>query len=115
MLKSRATYPTQQVWDARPVLDRALAALDPATLVIHDPAAVPCCPHCGGRVVMNVRGGDWYIETPSLEGGRRFAAWLKQCRTAGKRLVVVEVGAGFNTPGVIRGRNEAIVAATAGA
>jgi len=50
-----------------------------------------------------------------VEAGRRFAAWVAQASAPPKRLVVLEIGAGFNTPGVIRGRDEAIVAAAPGA
>jgi NAD-dependent SIR2 family protein deacetylase len=106
---------TQAVWDIRPFIDRTLTEVDPDTLMIRDPAAVPKCPNCGGRVIMNVRGGGWYIEEPTVLAAKRFSEWLQQLRATGRKLTVLEIGAGFNTPGVIRERNEGIVMGVVGA
>ena len=55
---------TTEVWPSAPVLQRALAAIDPQTQEMADPARIPRCIRCGGRVFMNVRGGDWFLEEP---------------------------------------------------
>ena len=68
--------------------------------------AVPHCPHCGGPVFFNVRGGDWFIEDVS-DRRSAYISWLRQ--TVGKKLVILEVGVGFNTPSVLRWPMESIV------
>lgn len=101
------------VWDSRPVLERIVADLDPETQSIRDPALVPRCPHCGGDVFLNVRIDRHFVETPYREQGEAAERWLARARTG--RLLVIEVGAGFNTPSVIRWPCEGIVAGTPGA
>ncbi len=86
----------------------ALPAVDLVTERIDDPAAIPRCPRCGGPVVLNVRGGDWFVESPYAPRGARFAERLEGA--ASGRLLVVDVGSGYNTPGVIRWPAERIVA-----
>ena len=95
----RPCRPTS-VWPIKPAIDRALPLIDPATQEITDPAAIPVCPNCGGPVMMNVRGGDWFLEQPHLPQRAQFVRWLE--RASQRRLVVLEVGAGFNTPSVVR-------------
>jgi len=59
---------------------------------IEDPEKIPRCPRCGGPVMLNVRGGDWFIEDPYVPQGRRFADWLQG--TSAGRLLVLDVGTG---------------------
>jgi NAD-dependent SIR2 family protein deacetylase len=95
------------VWETKPVIDRIVPTVDPATAEVTDPRVIPECPCCGGPVFLNVRGGSWFIEDPYLEQAERFVEWVR--RSAESNLVVIEIGAGFNTPGVIRWRMEQIV------
>jgi NAD-dependent SIR2 family protein deacetylase len=91
---------SDQVWDTRPFLDRLLAALDPVTHEITDPSAIPVCPKCGGKMFMNVRGGSWFIEKPYKQQNFLFSEWVEE--SFSDKLLVIELGAGFNTPGVVR-------------
>ncbi len=98
----------EEVWESRPYIDRLLPMVDLETGDLRNASAVPLCPHCGGDMMLNVRGGKWFVEKP-YEGQRAaFLKWLEQA--ADGRLVVIEIGAGFNTPSVIRWPCEAIVA-----
>jgi NAD-dependent SIR2 family protein deacetylase len=97
----------EEVWESRPHIERILPRVDLSTGDLTDPTAVPLCPYCGGDMMLNVRGGDWFVEKP-YEGQRAaFGEWLRNAATG--RLVVIEIGAGFNTPSVIRWPCEAIV------
>jgi len=98
---SNATWPT------RPIVDRILPTVDHTTQEVTDPSVIPRCPNCGGPVFMNVRGGYWFIEDPYEEQAERLTRWVQQ--TQGRRLLAIEIGAGFNTPGVIRLPMERIV------
>lgn len=100
-------------WRTRPVIDRILATLDPVTQTVTDPGAVPSCPSCGGPVFMNVRLDNAFLDEPYEEQTSRLSRWFAVNRD--RRLLVVELGAGFNTPGVIRWPLERLVARSAGA
>ncbi|MEV3854371.1 NAD-dependent protein deacetylase of SIR2 family [Streptomyces sp. NPDC050095] len=92
---------TPTTWDSKPLVDRLLTSYDPASGAITDPVTLPTCPNCGGNVEINVRIGPEFIDTPYLPAGRRLQEWLNTA-PADTRLLVLELGAGFNTPGVIR-------------
>lgn len=91
---------TAEVWDALPLLEEMERHIDPATQKLTDDKYVPTCPHCGGEVYMNVRSGAFYISKhyePQLE---KLNQWLTD--VGDKKLLLLEIGVGFNTPGVIR-------------
>lgn len=94
-------------WPSRPILERIVAAIDPATGEVADPSVIPACPHCGGDVFLNVRESADFVEAPHREGARRLNAWLENAMR--EPMLVLEIGAGFNTPGVIRYPLENIV------
>jgi NAD-dependent SIR2 family protein deacetylase len=94
-------------WATKPIIDRILPTVHPTTQEVTDPEVIPRCPHCGGPVFMNVRGGYWFIEEPYKDQSDRFAQWIS--RTRERRLLIIELGVGFNTPGVIRWPMEHIV------
>jgi len=94
-------------WPTKPIIDRILPTVDPDGQEVTDPSVIPHCPNCGGPVFMNVRGGHWFIEDPYVNQAERFAKWVH--RTQEFSLLVLEIGAGFNTPGVIRRPMERIV------
>jgi NAD-dependent SIR2 family protein deacetylase len=87
-------------WPSRPILERIVAAIDPATGEVADPTVIPACPRCGGAVFLNVRESADFVEAPYHEGAHRLSAWLESAMR--EPLLVLEIGAGFNTPGVIR-------------
>ncbi|MEV0936902.1 NAD-dependent protein deacetylase of SIR2 family [Streptomyces phaeochromogenes] len=92
-------------WDSHPLVERLLTSYDPATGAITDPAALPHCPNCGEDVEINVRIGPEFVDEPYLPAGNRLQEWLNSADN-GTRLLILEFGAGFNTPGVIRTPSE---------
>lgn len=106
--QSLAPCSADAYFDSMPWVERALPHLD-----LHDPRIpadrpdlIPKCERCGGEVFMNVRGGDWFLETPYLEAEKRYKQQVEEilarAEQEGKRVVVLELGSGFNTPSVIR-------------
>jgi NAD-dependent SIR2 family protein deacetylase len=87
-------------WDAKPAVAAMLPHINRSTQLVEDRRTLPVCPRCGGPVFMNVRGGDWFIDQPYQLQAEALTNWLSEVE--GKKLAVIEVGAGFNTPGVIR-------------
>lgn len=101
---------TRQVWDARPVLEEAYNTLEHRTGQVAE-TAVPACPNCGGEVYLNVNAGRWYIADHFWPTGQALNGWLANARALardGQRLVILDVGSGYNTPGVIRWQAERV-------
>ncbi|WP_139653311.1 SIR2 family NAD-dependent protein deacylase [Raoultibacter phocaeensis] len=62
---------------------------------------VPACPVCGGPMEVHVRKDAFFVEDDTWhEASERYAAFVRSC--AGTRTVLLELGVGFNTPGIIR-------------
>ncbi|EGZ06720.1 hypothetical protein PHYSODRAFT_252048 [Phytophthora sojae] len=96
----------ESVWDIKPFMDKGLKSFNPATYRIEDPADLPKCPKCGGRTSAFLREDDTFIDSGVAEDRARYEQWLdrvmEQVQDYGKKLVILEVGIGFNTPGVLR-------------
>ena len=88
------------VWDIQPFFDKMTLALDPVEQVLTDPSAIPRCPNCGEPMFINARIDNSFIETPYEPERERLVSWIK--RIGDKRLLLIEFGAGYNTPVVIR-------------
>ena len=56
-----ATPCTREVWEFEPMAAKLIAATDPATGAVADPAVLPHCPHCGEDVQLNVRLNEAFI------------------------------------------------------
>lgn len=62
---------------------------------------VPKCPVCGGKMAMHLRCDNYFVEDEKWhEAADRYADFLVQNKT--KRVVLLELGVGFNTPIIIR-------------
>ncbi|KOG09545.1 NAD-dependent protein deacetylase of SIR2 family [Streptomyces viridochromogenes] len=101
---------SRDTWPSRPFLDAILASYDRDTGRVTDPA-LPCCPRCGADIFPNVRVGPEFVDDAHLPAGRRLVQWLDDAPTD-STLLVLEIGAGFNTPGVIRHPTENLVRQT---
>ncbi|KAJ6469135.1 hypothetical protein C8R47DRAFT_1301711 [Mycena vitilis] len=99
----------------QPFIDRALPHLDRATMRFPDAVfdeVRPRCPRCGStEVFLNVRAADWFLETPQAEARAAYKSFVARCMAEGRRLVLLELGCGFNTPSVIRWPGERMAAA----
>lgn len=94
-----------------PLVEAAQPALDPVSQVLTDPDKVPVCQFCGGRMNICVRAGDWFNEVPFQDGERRWKKFRSETVLGGeKTTVILELGAGMSTPGVLRWPNEDLVA-----
>lgn len=64
-------------------------------------ALVPKCPVCGGRMDVNLRKNEYFVQDEKwYESERRYNEFLSG--SAGGKIVYAELGVGFNTPGIIR-------------
>lgn len=92
---------TRETWPIKPLVDRLLAACDLVGGTITDPTALPTCPNCDGEVFPHVRVGPEFIDDDLMPAGHELSQWIRALPDE-EELVVLEIGAGFNTPGVIR-------------
>jgi NAD-dependent SIR2 family protein deacetylase len=86
---------TRETWEIKPCIDKLLPLIDPITFMISDESAIPYCPYCGAPLYTAFRAFEGYKNEQS-----RYIDWLES--TNGKKLCIIELGVGFNTPGVIR-------------
>ncbi|MGN0753463.1 MAG: SIR2 family NAD-dependent protein deacylase [Aristaeellaceae bacterium] len=62
---------------------------------------VPCCPICGAPMTMNLRCDDTFVQDEGWYAARqRYADFLKAHEHA--KILLLELGVGFNTPGIIK-------------
>jgi NAD-dependent SIR2 family protein deacetylase len=86
---------TRETWEIKPYLDKLLPLIDSETFMISDESAIPYCPYCGAPLYTAFRAFEGYKNEE-----RRYYDWIES--TIGKTLCIIELGVGFNTPGVIR-------------
>lgn len=62
---------------------------------------VPKCPVCGGEMDVNVRKDQAFVQDEAWDiASKNYNDFLDESR--GKKVVFLELGVGFNTPGIIR-------------
>lgn len=62
---------------------------------------VPRCPKCGEPMAMNLRSDDTFVEDLGWnEAASRYVNWVQSHE--GKKLLLLELGVGGNTPGIIK-------------
>ena len=79
-----------------------VAAMIKETRDLRIPAdLVPKCPVCGGDMEVNLRKDEFFVEDGHWhESQARYLEFLKA--SEGKKVACLELGVGFNTPGIIR-------------
>jgi NAD-dependent SIR2 family protein deacetylase len=86
---------TRETWEIKPYIDQLLPLIDSETFMISDESAIPHCPYCGAPLYTAFRAFEGYKKEQE-----RYVDWLEG--TIDKKLCIIELGVGFNTPGVIR-------------
>lgn len=87
------------LYDNREMIDRMLAHLDEAGLAIRE-EDVPRCPQCGGYLERNLRSDNRFVERPHMAKRGAYVDFIQHSQ--GSNLLLLELGVGFNTPGIIR-------------
>lgn len=84
---------------------------------IHDgripSSLVPHCPVCGGAMDVNLRKDNYFVEDAAWHlQAERYTQFLKKAYCG--RCVLLELGVGYNTPGIIRFPFEQMASANSG-
>uniref|UniRef100_K3XCU2 Deacetylase sirtuin-type domain-containing protein n=1 Tax=Globisporangium ultimum (strain ATCC 200006 / CBS 805.95 / DAOM BR144) TaxID=431595 RepID=K3XCU2_GLOUD len=94
------------VFDTKAFVDRGLPHVNPETYAVENEDTIPRCPNCGGEMFMCVRAGSWFLDSWFKTQRQAYKKWLSsvldKVRTENKKLTILEIGVGFNTPGVLR-------------
>lgn len=62
---------------------------------------IPYCPVCGEPMTMNLRADDTFVQDEGWYlAAKRYETFLKEHRN--KRILFLELGVGYNTPGIIK-------------
>ena len=65
------------------------------------PELKPVCPVCGRPLTMNLRSDDRFVEDEGWhKAAEAYSRFISE--SAGKRLLLFEIGVGYNTPGIIK-------------
>jgi NAD-dependent SIR2 family protein deacetylase len=80
--------------------NRLILPPDEAPKMTVPQSLVPRCPVCGKPMTMNLRSDDRFVED---EGWRQAAGRYEEfLRTRGGKVLFLELGVGYNTPGIIK-------------
>ncbi|CAN3372608.1 hypothetical protein DIURU_004898 [Diutina rugosa] len=105
----RNGFDPKRVWTPQGCYDNA-QCLECGSVVAMDSlndVDVPVCSSCQGSMTLNVRGGDWFNDSPYHEQELHYKEFLHHRDTNGG--IILELGVGLNTPSVIRWPNEDLV------
>ena len=62
---------------------------------------LPVCPHCGKPLTMNLRSDDKFVEDEGWhQAAERYENFLRTRRNG--RILFLELGVGYNTPGIVK-------------
>ena len=62
---------------------------------------IPTCPHCGRPAAMNLRADDTFVEDDGWHAAaERYDHFLRT--RMGQKILFLELGVGYNTPGIIK-------------
>lgn len=62
---------------------------------------IPCCPKCGKPMTMNLRCDDTFVEDEGWhQASERYSEFLR--RHQNTRMLLLDLGTGMNTPGIVK-------------
>lgn len=87
------------VYQNKEMVETMIANMDTEHFAIRE-EDVPICPKCGEYLVPNLRVDDTFVEVPHLINQEKYVDFINES-TKGK-LLLLELGVGYNTPVIIR-------------
>ncbi|KAK6464692.1 hypothetical protein DFJ63DRAFT_88188 [Scheffersomyces coipomensis] len=93
-----------------PIVERTLPFINPVTNLLPDESYIPHCDNCGAEMILCLRGGDYFNDKPFQKGKCGYYEFLNKIQEEDAKAVILELGVGLNTPGVLRWPNEELIA-----
>ena len=88
----------RETWDNEAIIRQMVAEQKDMKI---PSALVPCCPHCGKPLTMNLRADDSFVEDEGWHAAaERYANFLRT--REGQKILFLELGVGYNTPVIIK-------------
>ncbi|CAG9991695.1 unnamed protein product [Clonostachys byssicola] len=98
-----------------PLLKEAVKFLDPVTQRLNNTDKIPICQFCGGKMFICVRASSKFNEGPFAKGEAQWRSFRRRVmEDETKSVVILELGAGMNTPGVLRWPDEKLAERSGG-
>ncbi|MCJ7812250.1 NAD-dependent protein deacetylase, SIR2 family [bacterium] len=90
---------TDELYLNRTMLEEMMAGMDHSSMKIQS-QDIPRCPRCGCLLKPNIREDSHFVEKPWMEKMLSLEAFINQ--HIKDSLLLLEIGAGYNTPSIIR-------------
>ncbi|MCM1989389.1 SIR2 family NAD-dependent protein deacylase [Oceanirhabdus seepicola] len=90
---------SEDVYNNEAMIDKMLSSFDEDKLIIGE-EDVPICPRCGRLLRPNLRVDDTFVDKPHLANIDDYYEFVESAKN--HKIVLLELGVGFNTPGIIR-------------
>ena len=88
----------QETWDNRDAIQAMLTQQKDRAIPTD---LLPRCPRCGRPLTMNLRSDDTFVQDEGwYQAADRYAAFLRRHERG--RVLYLELGVGYNTPGIIK-------------
>ncbi|MEA5008161.1 SIR2 family NAD-dependent protein deacylase [Clostridium tyrobutyricum] len=88
----------QDVYDNKKMIDKMIINMGESLEIRKED--IPKCPKCGNFLVPNLRVDDTFVQKPHFLNVSKYEKFVREAKD--KRLVLLELGVGYNTPGIIR-------------
>lgn len=90
---------SDELYENKMMIDKMIENMDKDKFIISE-EDIPRCPKCGSYMSKNLRVDDTFVEAPHMIKHRDYVDFINS--SIDKKLVLIELGVGFNTPSIIR-------------
>ncbi|GFP77219.1 NAD-dependent protein deacetylase, SIR2 family [Clostridium fungisolvens] len=90
---------SDELYDNKVLIDKMIANMDTDKFEVLE-EDIPHCPKCGSFMSKNLRVDDTFIEAPHMIKKKNYIDFVNNSMDG--KLVLLELGVGFNTPSIIR-------------
>lgn len=90
---------SDKAYDNEKMVKRMISNMDPDSLKIQK-EDIPICPICANFLTLNLRKDDKFVEKPHLKNLKKYKDYINEFND--KKLVLLELGVGYDTPIIIR-------------
>ncbi|GFZ31101.1 hypothetical protein CSC2_16270 [Clostridium zeae] len=90
---------SDELYDNKVFVDKMIVNMDTDKFEVLE-QDIPYCPKCGSYMSKNLRVDDTFVEAPHMIKQKDYTDFVNNSMDG--KLVLIELGVGFNTPGIIR-------------